>query len=389
MFGLGRLFSAYNDLGAQHSTDVDFNLIAGSELHARELSTLRAGMDSLRAELLEHFGILVELHPDYTVLSESAVLERLEREDEKSRFEYLLFYKSNEASIRILHDQPRIRESVFSKIRGMPDACLFEHFIGLRGSKSTFFKLRSGHPLEIGLDSPGESARVKSVIGSKTFDLHCRRLYPQKLFISPPEWHFSMKYWVNRVYDYVCAMRNLGYGLDRIGFRGGRADPDYEYLRNAHKLMLHLQELAQDTLNAYSYHTDASYMSRARFLRFIEIAGDKFHADFNQMVISGGMVPPSRKQSYLALQNNIRAKARNRFLEGPLEGLKAFPPGFRYEAVHRDSNRYRICVPYTWADLGYFAFTAIAERMAKIVDARLLPALPGLGMPKSELKLYS
>jgi hypothetical protein len=392
MFGLGRLFSTYNDLGAQHSTDVDFNLIASSDLPSRELAALRSKIEDLRGDLLDHFGIVVELHPDYTVLTEKTIMDRFEQENDHSRLEHRLFYKSNEASIRVLHDQAEIRENVFSQIRGMADAYLFEHFIGLGGAKATFFKLRSGLPLEIGLDSPGESARVKSVIGSKAFDLYCRRLFPQRLFISPPEWHFSMKFWVNRVYDYVCAMRNLGYGLEKIGFRPdtakGKLDPDFQYLRNAHKLMLHLQELAQNTLNAYSYQTDSSYMSRTRFLRFIEIAGDKFHADFNEIVIAGELIPPSRKQYYIDLQAKIRSKARDRFMEGPIEDLKAFPPGFHYESTHKDSNRYRICVPYSWADLGYFAFSVIAERIARIVESRLLPALPGLGMPKGTLKLY-
>jgi hypothetical protein len=393
LFGLGRLFSTYNDLGAQYSTDVDFNVITKRGLPASELADLRRRMERLRCDLLEHFGIVVELHPDYTVLSEKTVVDRFEQADERSRLEHSLFYKSNAASIRILHDQPEVRENVFSRISRLSDAYLFEHFIGLSGSKTTFFKLRSGQPLEIGLDSPGESARVKSVIGSTSFDLYCRRLFPQKYQVSPPEWHFSMKYWVNRVYDYVCAMRNLGYGLERIGFKPtgpkGEPDSDYLYLRNAHKLMLYLQELAQNTLNAYSYGTDVGYMSRNRFLRFIEIDGDKFQADFTEMVLSGELIPPSRSQIYLALQNKIRVKARDRFLEGPLEGLKAFPPGFRYESTHKDSNRYRICVPYSWADLGYYAFSAITERIARIVETRLLPALPAFGMPEKTLALYS
>lgn len=392
-FGLGRLFSTYNDLGVQYSTDVDFNIITRRGLPASELADLRSRMDRLRGDLLENFGIVVELHPDYTVLPEKAILERFDQADERSRLEHSLFYKSNAASIRVLHDQPEVRRNVFSRIDELPDAYLFEHFVGLRGARTTFFKLRSGQALEIGLDSPGESALVKSVIGSMSFDLYCRRVFPQKYQVSPPEWHFSMKYWVNRVYDYVCAMRNLGYGLKQIGFAEsgpeGRPDPDFLYLRNAHKLMLYLQELAQNTLNAYSSRPDVSYMSRSRFLRFIDVDGDKFRADFEEMVLAGELIPPSRRNGYLALQNKIRAKARDRFLEGPIEGLKAFPPGFRYESTHKDSNRYRICVPYSWADLGYFAFSAITERIAKIVETRLLPALPRLGMPEETLALYS
>lgn len=392
MFGLGRLFSAYNDLGAQHSTDVDFNLITGRGLPERDLESLRSKMEDLRCDLLEHFGIVVELHPDYTVLPEKTVMERFERADRRERLEHCLFYKSNEASIRVLHDSPELRECVFSRVRDLPDAYLFEHFLGFSGAKSTFLKLRSGLPLEIGLEGYDEPAKVRTVIGARHFDLYCRRLFPQRLHVSPPDWHFSMKYWVNRVYDYVCAMRNLGYSLSEIGFRktgaGTDPDPDYLYLRNAHKLMLHLQELAMDTLNAYSHRVDASYMSRARFLRFIELAGDKFRADFDEMVLTGELIPPSRRQRYRALEAKIRAKARDRFMEGPIEDLKAFPRGFRYESTHKDGNGYRICVPYSWADLGYFAFSAIAERIARLVETRLLPALPGLGMPKEAMELY-
>lgn len=393
MFGVGRLFSAYNDLGAQHSTDVDFNVIARSGLPARELSSLRAKMENLRQELLERFGIVVELHPDYTVLAEKRVLERFDDSDARARMEHSLFYKSNAASLRVLRDNPGLRESVFSKVDALPDAYLFEHFLGFLGAKSTFIKLRSGAPLEIGLDGSEETAKIRTVIGSKAYDLHCRRLYPQRLYVSPPEWHFSMKFQVNRVYDYVCAMRNLGYGLKEIGFASNETekepDPDYLYLRNAHKLMLHLQEIAQDTLNAYSHNVDASYMSRSRFIGFEELAGDKFRADFDEMVLTGELVPPSRKQKYLALKSKIRAKARDRFMEGPIEDLRAFPPEFRYESTHKDVNGYRICVPYSWADLGYFAFSAISERIALIVENRLLAALPALGMPEEVLCLYS
>jgi hypothetical protein len=230
------------------------------------------------------------------------------------------------------------------------------------------------------------------VIGSAVFDLYSRRLFPQNLLVSPPEWHFSMKYYVNRVYDYVCAMRNLGYALESIGFRDkggeGGGEADYRYLRNAHKLMLHLQEITRGTMGAYTENVDSSYISRARFLRFIEIGGDRFHADFTAMVVKGELIPPSRAKRYLALEAKIKSRARDRFMEGPLGELKSFPPGFRYESIHKDKDRYRVCVPYSWADPGYYAFSAIAERVAAIVEERLLPALPALGLPERIVELY-
>jgi hypothetical protein len=393
MFGLGRLFSAYNDLGVQDSTDVDLNIIIQRGVPIADIAALKAQTERLRSEILEHFGIVVELHPDFSVLGEQAVLARLEHPDERLRFAHGLFYKSNERSIHILHDHPEIRERVFSRARGLPDACLFEHFLGLTGgAKSSFARIRSGEPLEIGQESLVGVERVRTVIGSSTFDLYCRRLFPQNLLVSPPEWHFSMKYYVNRVYDYVCAMRNLGYPLERIGFGAaggdGGGDPDFRYLRNAHKLMLHLQELTRGTIGAYTENVDSSYISRSRFLRFIEIGGDGFHADFNAMVVKGELIPPSRAKRYQALEAKIKAKARDRFMEGPLAELKSFPPGFRYESTSKDKDRYRVCVPYSWADPGYYAFSAIAERLAAIVEEKLLPALPALGLPEKIVALY-
>jgi hypothetical protein len=370
------------------------NIITARGVSISDLAALKSGMARLRADILEHFGIVVELHPDFSILGEQAVLARLEHPDERIRLGHCLFYKSNERSVRILRDHPDIREKVFSRVRGLPDAFLFEHFLGFSsGAKATFAKIRAGEPLTVGLDGSGETGQARTVIGSRIFGQYCRRLFPPRLLISPPEWHFSMKYFVNRVYDYVCAMRNLGYPLASLGFDSTEAadgsDPDYLYLRNAHKLMLHLQELSLNLLGAYGAELDTSHMSRARFLRLVEVDGEKFRADFGSMVVSGELIPPSFAQRYKALEEKIKAKARDRFMEGPLEDLKAFPPGFRYESTHKDKNGYRINVPYSWADLGFFAFSAIAERMARIVEERLMPALPALGMPPETMARYA
>jgi hypothetical protein len=192
-----------------------------------------------------------------------------------------------------------------------------------------------------------------------------------------------MKYFVNRVYDYVGAMRNLGYSLEEIGFDAPSSpDPDYRYLRNAHKLMLYLQELITLTIGSYDAENDYSYISRARFLRFMELGGDKFKRDFDDMVVKGDLLYQSDKEKYRVLKHKIEKKLRDRFLTGKTSDLALFPPGFVYDALYHDSHDYKICVPYSWGDLGFFVFSSIAARITAIVDGRLIPRLPHFGTPE-------
>jgi hypothetical protein len=199
-----------------------------------------------------------------------------------------------------------------------------------------------------------------------------------------------MKYFVNRVYDYVGAMRNLGHTLEDIGFDRLEpklgADADYRYLRNAHKLMLYLQEMITLTMGSYSAEIDSSYISRARFLRFMELGGDKFKRDFDAMVVKGGLLFQSGEGKYRALKHKIESKARDRYITGKAAELGLFPPEFRYEVVYLDSHDYKIHVPYSWGDLGYFVFSSIASRMAGIVDGRLVPRLSAFGASEEALE---
>jgi len=163
-------------------------------------------------------------------------------------------------------------------------------------------------------------------------------------------------------------------------------DPDYRYLRNAHKLMLYLQELITLTMASFGAELDSSYISRARFLRFMELGGDKFKRDFDEMVLKGGLLSQSAAERYKILRHKVASKARDRFLAGKAAELALFPPDFRYEVVHLDSHDYKISVPYSWGDLGYFAFSAIAERIASIVETRLVPRLRSFGSPTESLE---
>jgi hypothetical protein len=389
IFGLGRLFSSYNDMGVQYCTDVDLNVIARDGMSPGDLAYLRERMAALKAELHERFGVNLELDPDFTVLRAKEVAARLCHDDDEVREANLRFYKSNEHSISLIVDHEEIRTRVFSLVRAEPDCRLFENFLGLECGRQSFAKLRSGTERLRVVTEGGSLVSAAAVIGSKGFDAYCRRLYPRRHFLSPPDWVFSMKYFVNRVYDYVGAMRNLGHSFEAIGFDKVEpklgVDADYRYLRNAHKLMLYLQELITLTVGSYSAESDYSYISRARFLRFMELGGDKFKRDFDDMVVKGGLLFQSGEGKYRALKHKIEAKSRDRYLTGKADELSLFPPEFRYEVVYLDSHDYKIQVPYSWGDLGYFVFSSIASRMAGIVEGRLVPRLPSFGASADSL----
>lgn len=392
VFGLGRLFSAYNDMGVQDGTDADINVVVADSLSAADRSYLEKRLKELKRELYDRFAIILDFNPAYTLLRARDIADRMRSRDAEARISAIRFYKSNEKSIVLIKDHEELREAVFSRVRAEPDSRLFENFLGLREGVS-YAKLRSGaEELPVLLDGGGR-ALVGTLIGSKPFELHCRRLYPRDEFVSPPDWVFSMKYFVNRVYDYVGAMRGIGRSLEEIGFvapRGGALDPDYLYLRNAHKLMLYLQELVTLAVGSYNDAAcDYTYISRGRFMRFMEIHAEKFSRDFDGMVVKGGLVSAGAKKRYDMLRQKIKSKQRDRFLELSVKERARLPKEFACETVYRDATKCRICVPYSWGDLGYFVFSSIASRIGSIVDEKLVPRLPYLGMSAEDYRRHA
>ena len=218
MFGLGRLFSSYNDMGCQHCTDVDLNIVAGDALSKADLDYLAARLEELRRRLYELFGIVLEIDPAYTILKAGEVAARLAHADEEIREANARFYKSNEKSIHVIKDHASIREGLFSLVRSEPDCRIFENFLGIKGSKPSYAKLRAGSERLGIIAEGGEKVLAAAIIGSKPFDAYCRKSLPPGPFLSPPDWVFSMKYFVNRVYDYIGAMRCHGHSLEEIGF---------------------------------------------------------------------------------------------------------------------------------------------------------------------------
>jgi len=391
VFGLGRLFSAYNDMGVQDCTDADINVVVQDSMSAPDRSYLEAKLKELQRELCENFAIMLDFHPAYTILRAKDVRDRMTSRDEDVRNSALRFYKSNEKSITIIKDHETLREAVFSPVRDEPDSRLFENFLGLRDGVS-YAKLRSGaETLPVLLDG-GSRVMVRCLIGSKPFELYCRRIFPRDKFISPPEWVFSMKYFVNRVYDYVSAMLGIGRSLEEIGLgssRCGSIDPDYAYLRNAHKLMLYLQELITLAIGSYNNAMcDYTYISRARFMRFMDIHPEKFRRDFDEMVVGSGLISAGARTRYDILKKKITSKSRDRFIELSVKERSLLPKEFVCETVYRDRQKCRLCVPYSWGDLGYLVFSSIASRIALIVDERLIPKLPSLGMSEKDFRRH-
>jgi hypothetical protein len=153
--------------------------------------------------------------------------------------------------------------------------------------------------------------------------------------------------------------------------------------------MLYLQELITISIDSFGgENCDYSYISRSRFLRFMEINGDKFQRDFEDMVLGSDLLLVSEKKEFLALKKKIRAKSRDRVIELRSGDRRTIPAGFAYETMYRDDHCRKICVPYSWADLGYFTFSRIASRIGRIVDSRLVPRLPAFGMPESDYRSY-
>jgi len=393
VFGIGRLFSSYNDMGVQRSTDVDINIVVRDNLPAASRADLVRRLRDLRKTLLERFRINLELDGSFTVLGAGEIRARMGSRDAATKLRSLLFYKSNAASLHVIKDEASLREAVFAPVEGLPDALLFENFLGLANPGTSFTKLLSGRTgLPILVDGSCEKVVVETAIGARSFSRNWRRFFSPALHVSPPEWHFSMKYCVNRVYDYVCAMQNLGYSLEEIGFNDPSpelgVDPDYRFLKNAHRMMLYFQELEELVMGSFSTEADFSYVSRARFMRFMEIDGDKFKRDFSDMAAKGELLRASEKTVFRSLKRKIEAKARDRYATGKVAMLRLLPAGFAYETVFKDKTDFKIRVPYTWSDLGYFVFDAVASRMDRIVMRKIVPTLPGLGMPEGEYLRY-
>ncbi|HCM28936.1 MAG: hypothetical protein A2Z99_18860 [Treponema sp. GWB1_62_6] len=388
IFGLGRIFSSYNDTGVQYCTDADLNFVVSDSLTDGDMKSLKDKVDKLREMILEAFNLLIEVNSDFTVQSVRAIHGKMESDDEKLRTATALFYKGNDSSLFVLHDNAELRELVFSRTRSLPDCHLFTLFLGDNVSKSTFTRLRADVTgLSIFSDRTRTIETVRNVIGSKSFSLKCRRLWAIHSELHPGEWYFSMKYMVNRVRDYVSALLWEGYSLAEIGFTGA-TDPNFLFITKAHTGMLYLQELIYRKLDSFDHATDYTYISSSRFNMFTQIMGEKFYRDFRD--IAWGLLLRSQQKKYDMLEERIRANDRGRIISGTHGHIRNVLRMYDgpHELVFQDTYNMKVCLPYTAADLGYFALNTITDRMISILDTIILPSQAKLGMSEQQIEWY-
>ena len=72
MFGIGRMFSTYNDIGVQVGTDADVNIIVEDDLPVGAFKYLADRLRDFSETILERFGIVIEINPAFTILGEGA-----------------------------------------------------------------------------------------------------------------------------------------------------------------------------------------------------------------------------------------------------------------------------------------------------------------------------
>jgi hypothetical protein len=376
VFGVGRIFSAYSDIGVQYCTDADLNFVVEDSMPKAHVDALERAVRNLKHSVWDLFGIIVEVDAAFTVLRARDIKARLEHRNRDTRVAATLFYKGNAESLFVIHDNPPLRAEIFSPIRPLPDSLLFENFIGDNPVKTTFTRLKEDSAkLTIFADSTRAKEEVDSVIGTGRFSAGCRRLSAIHPELYPKDWWFSMKYSVNRVYDYVSAMRHSGYSLKAIGFTGAK-DPDYAFLSQSHRLMLYLQELIHVKLDTYSHLSDYSYVSADRFESLTAMPKCSFQRDFDEIVLSSNFLLASERKHYLSLKESIKAKARVHVsLTADEQSELTRQYGFTFRHVDSGSGRTPVELPYTCAGLGFFVFNAVEGRLSSIVEGKLIPAL--------------
>jgi hypothetical protein len=376
VFGVGRIFSAYNDVGVQYCTDADLNFVLRDSATKSDVARLNAAVRDLKQRMWDIFFIIVEVDASFTVLKERDINARLAATNEETRLAATLFYKGNARSLFVLYDNPEIRNAVFGPVRELPDTLIFENFLGNNPIKSTFARLREGiAQLAVISDSTQQKESVETLIGTRGFMHCCRQLVAIHPDLYPPQWCFSMKYTVNRVYDYVSAMVHAGYTLREIGFTG-KTDPDYQFLCQSHRLMLFLQELIHIKLDTYNRLSDYSYISSERFTGFMDTPKGSFRTDFDEIVLSSNFLLASQRKHYLYLKQAVQRK-QDILLSLTNEQMERLSEvfGFHFRHIDRGSGRTPASVPYTWGGVGFFVFSAVEARLSAIVDEKLVPAL--------------
>jgi hypothetical protein len=378
IFGVGRIFSAYSNIGVQYCTDADLNFVLDDSVPAAAEKRLIRAVAELKQTIWDLFTIIVEVNSSFTVLRIRDIRARLAHRNRKTRLGASLFYKGNSGSLFIIHNNSDIHTAILDEVSPLPDHLIFENFLGSNPAKPGYLRLKNDEvPLSIISDATLESEPAGSLIGSRSFLQACRQRAGIHPDLFPQQWIFSMKYSINRAYDYVSAMVHAGYSLREIGFTGSR-DPDYVFLGQAHRLMLFLQELIHIKLDSYTNLCDYSYISADRFAGFMDPPKGFFRRDFDAMVLSPHFLLASQRQRYSFYAKSIHDKKEIilSITNTQMEPLVA-NFGLRFRHLDNGSGKNPVAVPYTWEGLGFFVFSALESRLSSIVNRKLAPAIRG------------
>jgi len=284
MFSFGRLFSKFNDVGVQVCTDFDFNIIINDVIVSEKKKILKS-LNNMKKLFWQEYKIEVEINNSFTVITFSELKKRIGRQN-RDCLKYSMFYKSIEGNYYIFNDNQKIREYILKKTSVLSDLLIFEQYLGLySGNKNSFFRIKRGDPLVIIPDIDSGKKRVSNVIGSKKFRKMLKVSNLMLVNKIPEEWYFSMKYMVNRVYDYICAMRAKDYSFTDIGFEKS----DYKYIREVNLMMLFLQGIKYVRLNKERFGVshdkyDFSYISSYR-IKFFSAIHPKIFGDAIKSII--------------------------------------------------------------------------------------------------------
>jgi hypothetical protein len=284
MFGFGRLLSEYNKLGASAGSDMDSNVIVGSVQETgsiiceneNDVETIKEELKLAQEILAAYLHLDMEIDEEFTVRTFDEFEEIILTDSIEAQF-----YISIQTDYYCFYTPPTIIEVDFQKsisiareiFNQSPIQAIFEenlnksskYSIGIIHNKA---KAQSGKTQKLKTIN-GES--VREVIGSG---------YEQ-----PDNWYFSMKYTVNRFYDFLYKLESLKGTSDEVTLADAGLDQaDALFIKNAHNMALALQNYALEL-----HPENGGYLSAADFQELY--SRPEFRQEFKTIAKKLGIPP--------------------------------------------------------------------------------------------------
>ena len=120
IFGVGRIFSAYSNIGVQYCTDADLNFVLDDSVPAAAEKRLIRAVAELKQTIWDLFTIIVEVNSSFTVLRIRDIRARLAHRNRKTKLGASLFYKGNSGSLFIIHNNSDIHTAILDEVSPCP-----------------------------------------------------------------------------------------------------------------------------------------------------------------------------------------------------------------------------------------------------------------------------